>query len=310
MPVLVAIDGPWHADAPLRLGAQIAQRSGEPLTILTVVRPKAAGAQAQSDQILARARELDLPGASDMRIRVRIGDPATEIVREADEGGYDLVIVGERTNKNLLSRFLMGSTAIRVVEHAPCPVIVAKGRVGPIQRILLCDSGSEDPSVGLPAVAHNAHGHVSNASAATLPGTGGTGRAGPSLLSRFTKLPLEFLNGAGEIVVLHVMSQMSAGPGVQGKQLRSDTEVLMQEHAPEGDLLGRDIEALERLGFHARAKVCHGLVVEEILEEAQRGDHDLVVIGAYRGAGWQRILLDDLAHRIVVELDRSVLVLR
>jgi nucleotide-binding universal stress UspA family protein len=53
-----------------------------------------------------------------------------------------------------------------------------------------------------------------------------------------------------------------------------------------------------------------GLVVEEILEEARCGDHDLVVIGAYRGVGWQRILLDDLAHRIIVELDRPVLVLR
>lgn len=310
MPVLVAIDGSWHTDAPLRLGALVAQRSGEPLTVLTVVRPKATGVRDPSDQILARARELDLPGASDTRIRVRIGDPATEIVREADEGGYDLVIVGERTNKNLVARVLMGSTAIRVVEHAPCPVIVAKGRVGPIQRILLCDSGSEDPSVGLPSVAHNSHGHLSNSAAANRLGTGGTSRVGPSILSRFTQLPLDLLNGAGEIVVLHVMSQMSAGPGVQGKQLRSETEELMEEHAPEGDLLGRDIEALERLGLHAHAKVCHGLVVEEILEEAQRGDHDLVVIGAYRGAGWQRILLDDLAHRIVVELDRSVLVLR
>ena len=64
------------------------------------------------------------------------------------------------------------------------------------------------------------------------------------------------------------------------------------------------------MGLRARAKVRHGLVVEEILEEVQSEDYDLVVIGAYRGQGWQRILLDDLAHRIVVELDRPVLVVR
>jgi nucleotide-binding universal stress UspA family protein len=52
----------------------------------------------------------------------------------------------------------------------------------------------------------------------------------------------------------------------------------------------------------------HGLVVEEILEEVQSEDDDLVVIGAYRGQGWQRILLDELVHRLVVELDRPVLV--
>ena len=106
------------------------------------------------------------------------------------------------------------------------------------------------------------------------------------------------------------MSQMSAGPGVRGKQLRSDTEELIEERTPEGELLGRDIEALANLGLCARAQVRHGLVVEEILEEAQGGDYDLVVIGAYRGQGWQRILLDDLAHRIVVELDRPVLIVR
>jgi nucleotide-binding universal stress UspA family protein len=56
--------------------------------------------------------------------------------------------------------------------------------------------------------------------------------------------------------------------------------------------------------------VRHGLVVDEILAEAQSGDYDLVAIGAYRGEFWQRILLDDQAHRILVQLDRPVLVVR
>jgi len=38
--------------------------------------------------------------------------------------------------------------------------------------------------------------------------------------------------------------------------------------------------------------------------------YDLVVIGAHRDEGWQRFLLDDLARKIVVRLDRPVLVLR
>jgi nucleotide-binding universal stress UspA family protein len=231
---------------------------------------------------------------------VRIGHPATEIVREAEEGGHDLVVVGERPNRNLVARFLLGSTAIRVVEHAPCPVIVAKGEIGPLQRILLCDSGIEDPSVGLDSTA------IPSASLRT----GGTGRGGPSVLSRFTELQVDLLDGTGEIVVLHVMSQMSAGPGVKGKQLRSDPEELIAEGAPEGGLLQRDTKALEQVGIRARAKVRHGLVVEEILEEVRGEDYDLVVIGAYRGQCWQRILLDDLAHRLVVELDRPVLVVR
>jgi nucleotide-binding universal stress UspA family protein len=297
MPVLVAIDGSPHTEPVLCLGAQIARRGCEPLTILTVLRHEVDRPPAPVDAILGRACDLVEPQFPDVRTRVRIGHPATEIVREAEEGNYDLVIVGQRPNRNLVKRFLLGSTAVRVVEHAPCPVIVAKGKIGPFQRILLCDSGSVDPSVGLPL-------------ASLPPTTLGTRGAGPSVLSRFTELPVDLLDGTGEIVVLHVMSQMSAGPGVKGKQLRSNIEELVEEWAPEGELLWRDIEALEKLGYRARAKVRHGLVIEEILGEVQSGDHDLVVIGAYRGQGWQRILLDDLAHRLVVELDRPVLVVR
>jgi nucleotide-binding universal stress UspA family protein len=302
MPVLVAIDGSSHTEVPLRLGAQIARRGHEPLTILTVVKHEADHTPDPVDVILARACELVQPQVPDVRTRVRIGHPATEIVREAEDGQYDLVIVGERPDRNLVARFLLGSTAVRVVEHASCPVIVAKGKIGPIQRILLCDSGSGDPSVGLSSASHPP---------TILPSASlGAGGAGPSVLSRFIDLPVDLLDGSGEIVVLHVMSQMSAGPGVKGKQLRSGTEELFEERAPEGELLQRDIEALDSLGIHARARVRHGLVVEEIQAEVHSEDYDLVVIGAYRGEGWQRILLDDLAHRLVVELDRPVLVVR
>jgi nucleotide-binding universal stress UspA family protein len=38
--------------------------------------------------------------------------------------------------------------------------------------------------------------------------------------------------------------------------------------------------------------------------------YDLVVIGAHAGEGWPRILLDDLAHKIVARLNGPVLVIR
>ena len=305
MRVLIATNGSSQAKAALRLGAEIARRGPEPLTIPTVIKQEADRPAVPVDVILARACEIVRPHFPEVRTKVRIGHPATEIIREAEEGGYDLVIVGERPNRNLVTRFLLGSTAVRVVEHAPCAVIVAKGRIGPLRRVLLCDSGSTDPLVGLPPPSLPA-----TTLPAPSPATGGSLGGGPSVLSRFVELPADLLDGAGECVVLHVMSQISAGPGVKGKQLRSDTEELLQERAPEGLLLQRDVEALDRLGIRARAKVRHGLVVEEILEEVHTGDYDLVVIGAYRGHGWQRILLDDLAHRLVVELDRPVLIVR
>jgi nucleotide-binding universal stress UspA family protein len=64
------------------------------------------------------------------------------------------------------------------------------------------------------------------------------------------------------------------------------------------------------LSVNPRPKVRHGLVVDEIVAEARCEEYDLVVIGANRGEGWRRILLDDLAHQIIVKLNRSILVVR
>jgi len=289
MRILLTTRGLPHDEVALRLGAQLARHADEPPTILTVIENEADHPRA--DVILQQARQLltEVPG---VQTKIRIGSAAREIVREAEAGAYDLVVVGEQQHPNLLTRFLAGSTTIRVVEHAPCPVIVAKGRTGPIQRILLCDSGAASPLADL------------------VPGSNQADLPGPSLLTRFTAQLADLLKGEEEITVLHVMSQICAGPGVQDEQLRANVEELIEEHAPEGELFVQDIQALGRPGIHARPKVRHGLVVDEVLEEAQSGDYDLVVIGAHRGEGWQRILLDNLAHRLVVQLDRSVLVVR
>ena len=67
---------------------------------------------------------------------------------------------------------------------------------------------------------------------------------------------------------------------------------------------------LERSNIHTIPKVRHGLVVDEILDEAQKGDYDLVVIGVHKGERWQRLLLDNLAYQIITFADRPVLILK
>jgi nucleotide-binding universal stress UspA family protein len=295
MKILMTTRGTTDDDIALRIGSQVARNSTEPPTVLTVIHDEAH--RPQADAVLSRARELLAPGIPDPQTKVRVGSPAPEIIREAEEGNYDLVIVGEQRNPNLLTRFLTGSTVTRVVEHAPCPVIVAKGKTGPIKHILLCDSGAEGPLDGFsgPASTHPA------------PAENAVPR---SLLSRLTVQLADLMEGEEEVTVLHVMSQISAGPGIRGTQLRAGATELMEEGAPEGDLLTQDVQALTRPGIRVLPKVLHGLVVEEILNEARAGDYDLVVIGAHRSHGWQRVLLDDLAHRIIIQLDRPVLIVR
>lgn len=274
MRILIATGGSPHSLIAVRLGGHIARAAQTSPTLLTVIRQPAE--QARADEILAQATELlatGLPEPVAADTLVRVGRPADVIVAVAVAGKYDLIILGERSGHKLVTR-LLGSTAERVIEHAPCPVMIAKGKGNPIHRILLCDSGAATSSV----------------------------------LDRFTAGLAELRPVELDITVLHVMSQISAAPGINGHQLRAEAQELIQEHAPEGELLERDLRMLTRVNVQPQAKVRHGLVVDEILAEAQSGDYDLVVIGAHRVGRWQRWLLDDLAHEIITHVDRPVLV--
>ncbi|MFW6183088.1 MAG: universal stress protein, partial [Chloroflexota bacterium] len=71
-----------------------------------------------------------------------------------------------------------------------------------------------------------------------------------------------------------------------------------------------DLELLEKSPAHSEPKVRHGRVVDEILAESQCDDYDLIVIGARRAHGWQRLLLDDIAHQVIRDAQRPVLVMR
>lgn len=53
------------------------------------------------------------------------GDAAKEIVRVADEGGYDLIVMGTH-GRTGMGRLLAGSIAEEVMRRAPCAVLTVK----------------------------------------------------------------------------------------------------------------------------------------------------------------------------------------
>jgi nucleotide-binding universal stress UspA family protein len=54
-----------------------------------------------------------------------IGNPADEILNLAEQRGSELIVVG-RTGRNAVRRFIMGSVSGRVVQYAPCDVLVVR----------------------------------------------------------------------------------------------------------------------------------------------------------------------------------------
>ena len=146
MRLLIATGGAPHSDTALRLAAVLRQMmpTKDTPTILTVV--KANTKRAEIDERLRRACALLDLNPFEVRYKVRIGQPADEILAEAAKEAYELVIVGERPRHRLMTR-LLGSTIQRVIEQTPCPVMIAKGDPRPLRRILLCESGAIRPSV-------------------------------------------------------------------------------------------------------------------------------------------------------------------
>jgi nucleotide-binding universal stress UspA family protein len=58
---------------------------------------------------------------------VRLGIPTEEILREAEKTEPDLIFIGNK-GTSALARFLLGSTAERVVRYARCSVLVVRAK--------------------------------------------------------------------------------------------------------------------------------------------------------------------------------------
>lgn len=79
------------------------------------------------DELLAKeAERLRKAGWAGTTL-VRYGHPAEEIVHAAEELGSDLVVVGSHGHTGM-TQYLLGSISSTVLAHAPCSVLIAKGK--------------------------------------------------------------------------------------------------------------------------------------------------------------------------------------
>ncbi|MCB9420263.1 MAG: universal stress protein [Ardenticatenaceae bacterium] len=268
MRILIAVNTGKQGATAVAWGNLLAQFTGATPTLLTVVKQKSMRRQAGTD--LEKMAEMMTTGPVVPPIKVAVGRIVDEIVYEANNGQYDLLVVGTRPFPSLIKRF-SGQVTERVLQQAPCPIFIAKNNPEGLHRFLICEGGRE-----------------------------------PSLLKRFiTKLPMLIQDGT-EIKILHVMSQILANPAGTGWELQADAQALIEGKAPEGELLQEDVKLLAVAPIPVFTEIRHGLVVDEIVAEAGNGRYDLIVIGRHQGNGWW---LADLMNQIVAQADRSVLVI-
>jgi len=134
MKVLVATDGSEHAMKAVQRGLEMAEQGAE-VTLMSVAYYADMDAtffniqeklEKEARAILDQAKAVfDAKGIKVETILEAGMVPANNIIRRATEGKFDRLIMGS-AGKTGLSLALMGSTAAKVVAHAPCEVTIVR----------------------------------------------------------------------------------------------------------------------------------------------------------------------------------------
>jgi nucleotide-binding universal stress UspA family protein len=115
-PVVVGHDdGPAAADA-LALGTTLAEAIGAPVVLARVVPDDEEAAREAEDRLGA------VPGGHECRV-VRAASPAAGLYAVAEEERPEAIVVGSQ-RRGPVGRLLAGTVAERLLQGAPCPVVV------------------------------------------------------------------------------------------------------------------------------------------------------------------------------------------
>lgn len=146
--VLLPTDGSETAEKAIEFAAKLFGNTSCKVTLLSVVEEPVYSAF-WSDGLIApevlmpppeelreeldkRAEEMLAESAKPLRDAgltvtpmIRFGNSAAEILQEAEDGGYDMILMGSH-GRGALGGFLLGSVSNRVTHHAKCPVLIVR----------------------------------------------------------------------------------------------------------------------------------------------------------------------------------------
>ena len=134
MKILVAFDGSESAHRALDQAVELG-RDGASVSVVSVAEPLPqfgrAGAMLVPEEDeerksqLSEAKSVLAAKGVDAAIVERKGDAAAMIIEEAEQENADVIVIGTR-GLNTAQRWLLGSVSSRVVQHAPCNVLVVR----------------------------------------------------------------------------------------------------------------------------------------------------------------------------------------
>jgi len=260
MKILICSDGTPAAESAIQLGGSLAG----PLKAETMLFGIAEKSQDEGSLREALEKQAQLLRSQDVGLNVIVhaGDPVRQILHHTSKTSYDLVVIGARWT-GATGDYWRSEKTYEVIKAIQPPVLVAIGERKDLKRFLVCTGGKE-----------------------------------------FIERAIEFTGKlaaavGASVTLLHVMAEP---PAIYADlvQLEEDVDRLLESRSELGTNLRRQKRELERLGVSAAVRLRHGIVIDQVFDEAREGDYDLIVTGTSQARGLLR-------HYIMGDLTRSIL---
>lgn len=286
MKIIFATDGSQPAMRAQQLIASIPWPAGTEILVLHVLQdalasigitphpaypaPLEALRHSLGAELFEAKRALGGPGRV-VETRATIGRPASAIVDEARQAPADLIVLGSH-GRGAVESALIGSVAAEVVDHAPCPVLVARSEQ--VTGIMLAHDGSA-----------------------------GAAQA-EALLVAF-----EFLHGlpvrvvsTWDVTPAYLGSDPTGGAFISGDFYTQ----LIEDARRYATTVARETAArLSQAGLKATANVIEASPADGIVRSA--GSTELIVMGTRGRTGLERLLLGSVARGVLHRARSSVL---
>ncbi|MGH8101757.1 MAG: universal stress protein [Chthoniobacterales bacterium] len=259
MKILICSDGTAAADNAIALAKLLASPLQAETTLLGIAE------KSDDEEPLRQALEKQVDALRDsiasMHLIVQYGEPVRQIVDLTAKTEFDLVVIGARWT-GATGQYWRSVKTYDVIKSVTPPVLVAIGESNQLRRFLVCTGGKE-----------------------------------------FAEQPVQ-LSGqiaaavGASITLLHVMAEP---PGIYADliSLEEDVDRLLESKSELGLNLCQQKKELDRLGVKAEVRLRHGIVIDQVFEEAGAGDCDMIVTGTSQTRGL-------LGHYIMGDLTRSI----
>lgn len=282
--LLVAVDFTRELGTVLRTAAALTTRIGAKMTLLHVLEPITDDPEITlhwgdfprerrehaRQQLEVLARES---GAEAAELVLAEGRAFEEIVRNAEERGCDLVVMGRTGEERGFIHEALGSTVEKVARHARCPVFIVGEEQSPgpqePRRILLPTDYSEDSR---------------------------TAFAWAELIARQYDAKLLLANVQEPMGLPGTVEYRRFGDQIDALRTEADErlETFRQEHLP--------------VDLVVETRVVEGTPDRALCRLARREQVNLIVMSTHGAQGWRRAWLGGTAEGVLREVPCSVLV--